>query len=469
MKTKKNGVVYTPEHIVKLMLDKTKYFGNTILQKHIIDNSCGNGAFLKEVVKRYCFEYIQEHKNTINLKNELEYYIHGIEIDTPSFLNTINTLNNIVNEYGLDKVNWDILNTNTLTVEKYNNKMDYVIGNPPYIKIQHLDKDLIHLKRMSFTQSGAIDLFIAFYEIGINMLNSKGKLIYITPNSIFYTKNGNIFRKYIIDNKILKEIINLKHFHIFDKVTTYTAIILLDKEHLKSKVDYYELDNLNIKYIDTLNYNTFYLNKNFYFAKNQSLKKFKDIINVKEDIHIKVKHGLATLADNIFIRDKFDFTSTNIIPILKISTGKTKEIIFPYNKNNSDILDFDDLDYNTQQYFLQFKGSLIDRTLDSKKQWYGFGRSQAIKDIFVDKVAINMTIKENNIKIMRCKKGVAIYSGLYILGLNENTVKNILNTSDFLEYIKIIGKYKNGGYYSFSNKDLEKYLTYSIRQLKQGD
>ena len=55
MKTKKNGVVYTPEHIVKLMLDRTKYFGNTILQKHIIDNSCGNGAFFKRSCKKILF------------------------------------------------------------------------------------------------------------------------------------------------------------------------------------------------------------------------------------------------------------------------------------------------------------------------------------------------------------------------------------------------------------------------------
>ena len=33
-------------------------------------------------------------------------------------------------------------------------------------------------------------------------------------------------------------------------------------------------------------------------------------------------------------------------------------------------------------------------------------------------------------------------------------------SDDFIEYIKAVGKYKNGGYYTFSSKELESWLNY---------
>ncbi len=45
LKNKVKGIVYTPKHIVINMLDMLNYSSKHILNKHIIDNSCGEGAF----------------------------------------------------------------------------------------------------------------------------------------------------------------------------------------------------------------------------------------------------------------------------------------------------------------------------------------------------------------------------------------------------------------------------------------
>lgn len=42
---KVNGRFYTPEFIVNSFLDLSGYYGESILKKHAIDNSCGDGAF----------------------------------------------------------------------------------------------------------------------------------------------------------------------------------------------------------------------------------------------------------------------------------------------------------------------------------------------------------------------------------------------------------------------------------------
>ena len=47
---KKNGVVYTPENIVNLLLKEVDYNGKKILKKHVMENSCGDGAFLIKIL-----------------------------------------------------------------------------------------------------------------------------------------------------------------------------------------------------------------------------------------------------------------------------------------------------------------------------------------------------------------------------------------------------------------------------------
>lgn len=51
---KSNGRFYTPNYIVKNILDMSGYYDENILCKNVIDNSCGDGAFLTEIVNRYC-------------------------------------------------------------------------------------------------------------------------------------------------------------------------------------------------------------------------------------------------------------------------------------------------------------------------------------------------------------------------------------------------------------------------------
>ena len=81
-KSKTIGQVFTPQYIVEEILDYSEYYGPSIIEKHIIDNSCGDGAFLKVVVARYCEESIKLGRNKEQIKQDLEHYIHGIDTDS---------------------------------------------------------------------------------------------------------------------------------------------------------------------------------------------------------------------------------------------------------------------------------------------------------------------------------------------------------------------------------------------------
>ena len=53
-KEKRFGQVFTPPYLVEDILDFAGYGGAVILQRHAVDNSCGDGAFLVEMSRRYC-------------------------------------------------------------------------------------------------------------------------------------------------------------------------------------------------------------------------------------------------------------------------------------------------------------------------------------------------------------------------------------------------------------------------------
>ena len=458
MKHKVNGQIFTPNKIVVEMLDIVNFSSKNDLSKiKIIDNSCGNGAFLKEIVKRiFAFARIKKLSNS-KIKNILEKNVYGIELEKDAYQNCIKSLNNICNKENIKNVDWKIVNANTIDVYKeYENSFDIVIGNPPYVRIHNTVENL---KQFNYCQVGMTDLYIAFYEMGIRMLNKNGKLCYINPSSIFNSKAASILRKDIISKKILAKVIDFKHKQLFEKITTYSTIILLNKNHNKNRLFF---SNSYQNFI-TLKYEDIFINQNFYFSKNKKdLVLFKKIITNTKTSPIEVKNGIATLADSVFIRDNFEVKSRHIVNIYKASTGKEKECFFPYDKNFN-ILKQDQLDLNFfKKYLEKFKDILKKRSSENKKHWWAFGRSQAIKDFYKEKIAINTTIKNTkSVKLKSLKENTLIYSGLYILNANYKNME-ILKSDDFINYLSMLSKYKSGGYYSLSSKDLKKYIDYHV-------
>ena len=465
---KLNGRVYTPKYIVDNILDLSSYVQNNILKKHVIDNSCGDGAFLKEVVYRYCRQAHANNYDHNQLKSELETYIHGIELDASECEKCKKNVSDVALTFGVADVNWDIVCGDTLLIDRYNGKMDFVVGNPPYVRVHNLEDSFNVVKNFSFAQDGMTDLFIVFYEIGLKMLNKTGVLGYITPSSFFNSVAGNYMRKYFVDNLLLNKIVDLKHYQAFN-ATTFTTIVILNKQHQFDTVEYYQFDEKNQipYYIDTLSVGDFYIAGNYYFAQKSELNLLKNIFYNLGHCDVVVKNGYATLCDNVFIGE-FNFPSKHIIPVIKASRGITQQIIYPYNKNGVLITE-DDLKKDASLYrYLSDKRDVLlkrDSERNSNNQWFAFGRSQAINDTYKYKIAINSLIRTSqDLKIKAAPEGTGVYGGLYIIAKNNiyDSIRKALLCDDFTTYISLLGKYKSGGYYTFSSKDIKAYLDYKL-------
>ncbi len=462
------GRVYTPTFIVDCILGLSGYHGENILKKHVIDNSCGDGAFLCRIADRYCKEFLSYYDDKELLKNHLETYIHGIEINIAEHGKCIENLALVAQNFGVYNVNWNVLCADALTVESFNGKMDFVLGNPPYVRVHNLGDAFNKTKQFLFSQNGMTDLFIVFYELGIKMLSENGILGYITPSSYFSSIAGEYMRRYIAQHNLLKAIVDLQHFQAFSS-TTYTAITILQNNREAKSVDYYRFDDEKLLpfYVDTLMPDDYCISNHYYFAKKEDLKMLKKIYNNTGKSDIFVKNGYATLCDPVFVND-FDFQSSFIIPAVKASKGITQKIFFPYNRNCV-LVDESELkkDSSLYEYLTANKEKLLNRSneKDAAEYWYAFGRSQAISDTFCEKMAINSLLRsEDDFKFTKAPSGTGVYGGLYVTSktISLEDVAKALKTKEFMTFISLLGKYKSGGYYTFSSKDAKKYLDYKF-------
>lgn len=478
------GRIYTPQYLVKLMLDYVGYVNfENILCKHIIDNSCGDGAFLVEVVRRYCNAHLSAGGLLEDLKQNLATYIHGIEIDPQECEACRQNLDSAVEIFGLTNICWDVICEDTLATSRYNGKMDYVVGNPPYVRVHNLSNSTYrHVKKYTFAQGGMTDLFVVFFEIGFRMMSPTGKMCLITPNSWLNSVAGNTLRSHLTRSKQLNGVIDLEHHQAF-KATTYSLISRFSQTPCE-QIEYNVFDEniLGKSYRCHIALDEMNIGGLFYLAESQTLQRLKEIRTMPHPQNVRVKNGFATLADNVFIGD-LDFSGMTI-DVIKSSTGKWSKCLFPYS--NSKPIPLDDIQQqfpDVYEYFMSkkrilCKGSklpestpqqdLFEMQYPADKQgssWHLFGRTQAINDVAKDKIAINSVIKDKgSIKLSFVPKGKGVYGGLYMLSaVSFEKIQELVSSEEYVSYIATLKNYKSGGYYTCTAKDIELYLNYKLQ------
>lgn len=465
---KYSGQIFTPPFLVNVILDYAGYHSAAVLRKHVIDNSCGDGAFLCEIVTRYCQAYFDANLSKPELKRDLETYIHGIELDDEAYANCLYNLDHVAAGYGLNDVRWNVIHGNALEITDFNKKMDYVVGNPPYIRVHHLENTYKSVKKFAFAQDGMTDIYLVFFELGLRMLHKKGRLCYITPSSWLSSVAAANMRRHIALNRTLAGLIDLGHFQAFGQVTTYTMISLFDLSVRNASVDYYTYSpsTSDKEFVDTIAYENLFVAGKIYLGRTQDVVKLKHIFSTPCKKYCSVKNGFATLADKVFIQDvAFDkFT----IPVLKASTAQWHKGFFPYDKKGRPVgkeLLF--ADEQVREYLERHKPELLKgRTEEQCPGWYLYGRTQALKDVYEDKIAVNTMVKDvDSVKLTEVPAGCGLYSGLYILTkVPCQVICSILRNDRFIAYLRMLKNYKSGGYYTFNSKALEYYLNYKISQ-----
>ena len=118
-----------------------------------------------------------------------------------------------------------------LVVKNYM-EYDYVVGNPPYVRIQNLpDKQKEMMDTLYDATTGNYDIYCPFYERGLDWLREdSGKLGFITPNQFMVTDYGEGLRAVLLDEARIEEVYDFRDSGVFEDATNYPAIVILDDE-----------------------------------------------------------------------------------------------------------------------------------------------------------------------------------------------------------------------------------------------
>lgn len=192
---------------------------------------------------------------------------------------------------------------------------DLIIGNPPYIRIQGLDKNSSQYYKKHFkVASKNYDIYILFIEQCFKLIKKQGVISFIMPHKWFNADFGVNLREFAKDK--ISKIISFEEFQIFD-ASTYTALQWFENNSLHLKFvqadknikTKEEMSNFifNLKEEDFKMINNEKLSSSFWsFEENLNQEIFSKInqhISVK-DIFSKIFQGLATSKDSVyFLKD----------------------------------------------------------------------------------------------------------------------------------------------------------------------
>lgn len=474
---KENGIFYTDEKLAKTMISYLNIDYKKIFS--LIEPAVGEGHILSIIVKKYF--YFNKDKKEEEIINFLENNIVGFDIREEAINKCIEKLDTVAIKYLNKRINWNIKKFDAIdrkNMIKQFGTFDYVISNPPYVSRHNMDERTIEaLKENSiFCSKYNFDLYYYFFEIGLDLWNKKGKMVYITPNSYIKARSGEIMMKYLIDNSLIETIIDYKDKMLFEDANTYTAITCLSiqnkvlrvrdsKGHIILKVPYNDLKG-------KLQYKI--------YSHDFLIQSQDNYIELGE--FAEVRNGLATLQDKIFIINEkeilnetdelliikknneiFELELEGLKKVIRVSSIQDKKyVIFPYiQSNNSKTLYTQHVDIKNQYIGIdKYLSSQLSKEYQKKYGIY-FGRTQGFTCYFGYKIVIPKVASLKNRAFKIVNQGF-IQSGLSIklkeeyLKTDLNQILDYLNSDVVYDYLSITSKNYAAGYKSISSTDLKR-------------
>ena len=477
---KRQGVVYTPDWVVDEILSRVCRKG--LRGKTLCDPACGDGNFLVAAVKKIISE--KNGSGRINLKKELQDGIFGFDSDAVALKKCRARLDNVLSECGIGvKVRWNLRQMDSIDhtqISPYFGKFDYVVGNPPYIRIQHLPKETrARISRQWCAAGrGCCDIYMAFFEAGLGLLNSRGRLGYITPNGYTKTDAGSSLRKLLADGNLVDTLIDFGEHQIFSKATTYSLITILDKGMSRAS-NIYRYDGEAIRFCDKVSRSRFHAPRwdlcgQQEYARTQAIRQRGMPLGQIADISV----GIQTLADDVFILENIGcddklltcraadgeivrLEKAGTLPILKVSTmkngadRKNRVIVCPY------WIDFSHKQLLMSEVELRKKFPKIFAYLSAHKPrllmrdkgamrapWYAYGREINLRKTLGEKILTSgMNIAPN---FMKCSRPECTFYSGYAIKIKNNAIGATkllaqLNSDDMDFFINCTGRdYRNG-------------------------
>ncbi len=247
---KKSGSERTPDAIIKYMLDIIGYDQNASIHRIVVDPACGTGTFIKQILDRFIDGlYKKGITNTFKEKLLVKKLIRAYDTKPLNVFVTKIVMVSALIKKNLIREMYDVLEMmdklpvycqDFLGVEE---KADYVVGNPPYIRLQNMSleyRDFIKNNYASAT--GRFDIFTCFMEKGDKLLNANGRMCLITSNKYLTANYGVGIRGFLSKTGHVRKLVDLYDTKFFG-AAVLPAIIMCENSELEN----YDVDYIGIK------------------------------------------------------------------------------------------------------------------------------------------------------------------------------------------------------------------------------
>lgn len=461
------GIHYTPDSVINYIVHHTllPYLekSNFASLRHIkiLDPACGSGLFLLKAFDLLASLWQQQFGKlgADDVRYILENNLYGVDIDENAIHKAKQQLKQKANLFDIKNINLSIkqgdalLHTSTqidldlLSIcnskkafnwqenfksvfaegkdkgkDKDKEGFDCIIGNPPYIRIQHvqpLERRTSYVELYQ-TARGRFDISGLFIELGHNLLKPDGRLGYITSNKLLTTKSAKTLRDYILEHYNIVEIIDLYDTKLFEAAILPMMLIMQKQPSSSTSFIYTSIQeirnlklNANANASASVTVNSLFdlteqkqlpfcqsirwQQRSFQIEKfesplptyNQSVwtfhapSEYQLIEKLKNqafctlgDISKKISVGLKTTADKVFIKpmtldfiNHLNLESSVVFPILEShnlfrwycdwQSGRDLYVLYPYQYQNDKLLPIDlNLYPNTKKYLLSHRQQL---------------------------------------------------------------------------------------------------------------
>ncbi|MGL2841230.1 DUF7149 domain-containing protein [Helicobacter pylori] len=188
---------------------------------------------------------------------------------------------------------------------------DCIIGNPPYIRQEHIKdlKPLLEKQYHDFYNSSS-DIYTYFFALAFHLLKEKGFSAFITSNKYARAKYGVKLRELLLKKTTLVSYMELNALKVFESATVDTSIMNFIKQPpLKESVfEYYEPtpnDKDDLKSTPSLLMKQNALSTESFIFANATLLDLRDKIESVgtplKDWDIQIYRGILTGANEAFI------------------------------------------------------------------------------------------------------------------------------------------------------------------------
>ena len=230
------GAVFTRREIVEFILDLVGYVPEQpLFHQSLLEPSFGEGDFLFVVVERL-LESRRRHTEE-SLVQELAPCIRAVELHEATFNSTRSTLLRQLQEAGFSRTDAEELSDQWLIhgdflLTDLPTRFTYVVGNPPYVRLENVpDALLVEYRKRYTTIFDRADIYIPFIERSANLLSADGKVGIICADRWTKNRYGGPLRQLLSEQfhlQIYVDMVDTPAFH--SDVTAYPAVFVIGRQ-----------------------------------------------------------------------------------------------------------------------------------------------------------------------------------------------------------------------------------------------